>query len=180
MEPEIHARSSSSKPHLTSPSLSAQTAHGAASSPGSAAAPAHKPPPAAMNPSSAAQLQPKSPLTFDDLVPLLTSQHRTASDNSSGDALMQLFDAYARHGAGTSSPHFGQLLCGCVLFGMRLEPLELMDVLPPACAYTQRHCGLANNCAGYAWCRRCPQLQAAAASGPSPATAPTSVAPSCG
>lgn len=38
-------------------------------------------------------------LTFDDLVPLLTSQQRSSSDNS--DALMDLFDAFARHGEGT-------------------------------------------------------------------------------
>ena len=39
---------------------------------------------------------PKSPITFDDLVPLLTSQHRTSSSNN--DALMDLFDAYTRQG----------------------------------------------------------------------------------
>lgn len=50
-------------------------------------------------PSAPAGNQQQPPLTFDDLVPLLTSQQRTSSDNS--DALMDLFDAFARHGEAT-------------------------------------------------------------------------------
>jgi hypothetical protein len=42
------------------------------------------------------QQQPKSPLTFDDLLPLLTSQHRSSSSNN--DALMDLYDAFTRQG----------------------------------------------------------------------------------
>jgi hypothetical protein len=43
------------------------------------------------------QQQPKSPLTFDDLLPLLTSQHRTNS-STNNDALMLAYDTFTRHG----------------------------------------------------------------------------------
>jgi len=82
------------------------------------------------------QQLPKSPLTFDDLVPLLTSQQRTSS--SSNDALMELYESFTRHGE--RAPSRGSQLCMyCCHLHVHLTPLQAAPSCPTQCA-SPPHC----------------------------------------
>lgn len=129
-------------------------------------------------PSAPAGNQQQPPLTFDDLLPLLTSQQRTSSDNS--DVLMDLFDAFARHGESDTATAGGTAHLLPALTGAP-ACLSAHCLSHPTCLTQEVMCNLPPCChraaAAVLAMLRYTATQAAAASGRWLETAPASVAP---